>query len=142
MQIKDVMSTEVTFVAPSTPVMEVARRMRDADIGATPVIHDDKLVGMITDRDIVLRLVAEGVSIENALASDAMSPGILFCFEDDTVEHVLDNMGDHQVRRLPVVDRSQRLVGFVSLGDLSLTGRRKAAGEALLEISQPAQART
>jgi CBS domain-containing protein len=139
MQIKDVMSTRVTVVAPSTPVEEVARKMRDADIGATPVVHEDKLVGMVTDRDIVLRLIAEGVSIENAIASDAMSPGILFCFEDDPVERVLENMGEHQVRRLPVVDRDKRLVGVVSLGDLSLTGRRKAAGEALLEISQPAQ---
>jgi CBS domain-containing protein len=139
MQIKDVMTMDVTFVAPSTPIAEVARRMRDADIGATPVIDNDELVGMVTDRDIVLRLVAKGVNIETAIACDAMSRGILYCFADDSVERVLDDMGGHQVRRLPVLDRAKRLVGFVSLGDLSLTGRQKAAGEALLEISQPAQ---
>ena len=85
----------------------------------------------------IVRIVAEGMNVETATARDAMSPGILYCFADDSVEHVLDNMGDNQIRRLPVVNRDKRLVGVVSLGDLSLAGRRKAAGEALQEISQP-----
>jgi CBS domain-containing protein len=137
MQIKDVMTTDVSFVEPNTPIREIARRMREADIGSTPVIENGRLVGMVTDRDIIVRIVAEGMNVETAMARDAMSPGILYCFDDDTVEHVLDNMGDNQIRRLPVVDRDKRLVGVVSLGDLSLAGKRKAAGEALQEISQP-----
>lgn len=137
MKIKDVMTPDVSFVTPDTSILEIARKMRDGDIGSTPVIEDERLVGMVTDRDIVVRAIAEGGDIRIKTARDAMSPGILYCFEDDSVESVLDNMGDQQIRRLPVVDTEKRLVGVVSLGDLALSGKRKAAGEALKEISQP-----
>lgn len=137
MQIEDIMTADVSYVRPDTPILEIARKMRDADIGSTPVIEDDRLVGMVTDRDIVVRLIADGGDIGTKTARDAMSPGILYCFADDSVEAVLGNMGDRQIRRLPVVNRDKQLVGVVSLGDLSLTGRNKAAGEALQEISQP-----
>ena len=136
MKIRDVMTADVSFVGPETSILEIARKMRDADIGATPVVENDRLVGMVTDRDIVVRAVAEG-EIGSKTARDAMSPRILYCFEDDTVESVLENMGDQQIRRLPVVNRDKRLVGVVSLGDLALSGKRKSAGEALKEISQP-----
>lgn len=137
MKIKDLMTADVSFVAPDTSILEIARKMRDGDIGSTPVIEDERLVGMVTDRDIVVRAIAEGGDIRTKTARDAMSPGILYCFEEDSVESVLDNMGDQQIRRLPVVDTDKRLVGVVSLGDLALSGKRKAAGEALQEISQP-----
>ena len=137
MQIQDVMTADVSYVTPDTPILEIARKMRDADIGSTPVIEEERLIGMVTDRDIVVRAIADGGDIRLMTARDAMSPGIFYCFADDTVETVLDNMGDRQIRRLPVVNREKRLVGVVSLGDLSLTGKNKAAGEALLEISQP-----
>jgi len=132
------MTTDVSFFRPDTPILEIARKMRDADIGSTPVVDGDRLVGMVTDRDIVVRIVAEGADVQTAKARDAMSPGIRYCYDDESVEAVLENMGDQQVRRLPVVNRDKRLVGFISLGDLSLAGRHKAAGEALQEISQPA----
>ena len=137
MKIKDVMTTDVSFVAPTAPILEIARKMRDGDIGSTPVVEDEKLVGMVTDRDIVVRVIAEGGDVRTKTARDAMSPGILYCFADEDVEAVLENMGDQQIRRLPVVDRDKHLVGVVSLGDLALSGKRKAAGEALQEISQP-----
>ena len=137
MKIQDVMTADVSYVGPDTPILEIARKMRDGDIGSMPVVDDDRLIGMVTDRDIVVRVIAEGARVATATARDAMSPGILYCFDDDTVEHVLENMGDQQIRRLPVLNRDKRLVGFVSLGDLSLSGKRKAAGEALQEISQP-----
>lgn len=137
MKIHDLMTADVTYVRPDTPILEVARKMRDADIGSTPVVDEDRLIGMVTDRDIVLRVIALGVDPAAALARDAMSPGILYCYEDDSVESVLDNMGDQRIRRLPVVNSDKRLVGYVSLGDLSLSGKRRAAGEALQEISQP-----
>lgn len=137
MQIQDVMTADVSYVGPDTPILEIARKMRDADIGSTPVVEDERLVGMVTDRDIVVRAIAEGGDVRIKTARDAMSPGIFYCFADESVETVLDNMGDRQIRRLPVVNREKRLVGVVSLGDLSLTGKNKAAGEALLEISQP-----
>jgi len=137
MNIQDVMTTDVSFVTPDTPILEIARKMRDGDIGATPVVENDRLAGMVTDRDIVVRVIAEGGDIRTKTARDAMSPGILYCHAEDSVEAVLENMGDQQIRRLPVVDRDKRLVGVVSLGDLALSGKRKAAGEALQEISQP-----
>jgi CBS domain-containing protein len=137
MKINEVMTADVSYVRPDTPILEIARKMREADIGSTPVIENDRLVGMVTDRDIVVRIVAEGMATQTACARDAMSPGIFYCYEDDSVEEVLEKMGDQQIRRLPVVNREKRLVGVVSLGDLSLTGRRKQAGEALQEISQP-----
>ena len=137
MKINEVMTPDVSYVMPDTPILEIARKMREADIGSTPVLENDRLVGMVTDRDIVVRIVAEGTPTQTARARDAMSPGIFYCYEDDSVEDVLEKMGDQQIRRLPVVNRDKRLVGVVSLGDLSLTGRRKRAGEALQEISQP-----
>ena len=137
MQIQDVMTADVSFVGPDTPILEIARKMRDGDIGSTPVIENDRLAGIVTDRDIVVRVIAEGGDVRTKTARDAMSPGILYCYADDTVEAVLENMGGRQIRRLPVVDRDKRLVGVVSLGDLALSGKRKAAGEALQEISQP-----
>jgi CBS domain-containing protein len=138
MKIKDVMTPDVSFVGPQTQILEIARKMRDADIGSTPVVENDRLIGIVTDRDIVLRIVAEGRNPLAATARDAMSSGMLYCFDDDSVDDVLENMGDNQVRRLPVVNREKRLVGFVSLGDLSKAARGKATGEALKEISQPA----
>jgi CBS domain-containing protein len=137
MKIEEVMTPEVSYVGPDTPILEIARKMRDADIGSTPVIENDRLVGMVTDRDIVVRVVAEGRPTQTSTARDAMSPGILYCFDDESIEDVLEKMGGQQIRRLPVVNRDKRLVGVVSLGDLSLTGKRKRAGEALQEISQP-----
>ena len=137
MRIQDVMTADVSFVRPDTPILEIARKMRDGDIGATPVVEDERLVGMVTDRDVVVRVIAEGGDVRTKTARDAMSPGILYCFVDESVEAVLENMGDQRIRRLPVVDRDKRLVGVVSLGDLALSGQRKAAGEALQEISQP-----
>ena len=110
--------------------------MRDADIGSLPVIDDDRLIGMVTDRDIVVRVVAEGAEIATATARGAMSPGILYCFEDDTVEQVLENMGDRQIRRLPVVE-NDRLVGIVSIGDIAVKeGRDSRTGDTLQSISE------
>ena len=131
------MTADVSFVGPDTPILEIARKMRDGDIGSTPVIENDRLAGIVTDRDIVVRVIAEGGDVRTKTARDAMSPGILYCYADDSVEAVLENMGGRQIRRLPVVDSDKRLVGVVSLGDLALSGKRKAAGEALQEISQP-----
>jgi CBS domain-containing protein len=138
MKIQEVMTPDVSYVGPDTPILEIARKMRDADIGSTPVVDQDRLIGMVTDRDIVVRVVAEGRPTQTSTARDAMSPGVLYCFDDEPIEDVLEKMGDQQIRRLPVVNRDKRLVGVVSLGDLSLSGKRKAAGEALQEISQPA----
>jgi CBS domain-containing protein len=135
MKIKDVMTHDVSFVTPDTAVTEIARRMRDDDIGSVPVVENDRMIGMVTDRDIVVRCVASG-SLEGATARTTMSPRVLYCYEDQSVNEILENMAEQQVRRMPVVDRDKRLVGVVSIGDLSQKSQRKA-GESLKEISQP-----
>ncbi len=113
--------------------------MRQHDVGSIPIGENDQLIGMVTDRDIVVRIVAEGGDLDSATARQAMSPRILYCYEDETVTDVLKNMGDNQVRRLPVISREKRLVGVVSLGDLSQAAETPAGG-ALKEISEPAAA--
>jgi CBS domain-containing protein len=136
MNVGQVMTRDVSWVTPEARLPEIARRMRSEDIGSVPVAQDDRLVGMVTDRDIVLRAVAEGGDMERVTARQVMSTGqVLYCYEDESVDHVLENMGDNQVRRLPVVNRDKRLVGIVSLGDLS-RAKDAAAGDALREISQ------
>lgn len=136
MQIRDAMTKGVRVARPDAPVMELARRMRDEDIGSIPVAENDKLIGMVTDRDIVTRCVAETGDVSQVRARDVMSPKVLYCFEDDAVVDVLANMREQQVRRLPVVNRDKRLVGVVSIGDLSQI-EAKSAGSALQGISRP-----
>ena len=136
MNVRDVMSTAVVVMAPESGLGDIARKMRDEDIGSIPIAENDRLVGMVTDRDIVIRALAAGADMSTLDARSVMSPQILYCREDQTVEEVLANMGDRQVRRLPVVDRDKRLVGMISLGDLS-RAKAKKAGDALKDISQP-----
>lgn len=135
MKIKDVMTQDVRFVTPETPLSEIARQMRDEDIGVVPVVENDRMIGMVTDRDIVVRCVAAG-NMETATARTAMSPRVLYCYDDQSVNEILENMSEQQVRRMPVVNRDKRLVGVVSIGDLSQKSQRKA-GESLKGISQP-----
>jgi CBS domain-containing protein len=103
-------------VSPDTPISEAAKKMRDRDIGSVLVGSEDKLVGIVTDRDIVIRSLAQNGSQK---VQDVMTPKVLYCFEDDTIESVSENFAKNQVHRLPVLDRNKRLVGVVSLGDLS-----------------------
>lgn len=138
MQIKDVMTEKVDLVNPATMLADAARKMRDQDIGALPVGEGDQLVGMITDRDITVRAIAEGKDPKGTPVREAMSDRLLYCFEDQSSEEVAANMGRLQVRRLPVMNRDKRLVGIVSLGDLSAAGGDKEAGEALGRISEAA----
>ncbi len=135
MQVKEIMTPRVSFVGPETPIAEIAQRMRDEDIGSVPVAEGDRLVGMVTDRDIVIRAVAEGADTRDTRARDVMSPKILYCMEEQSIDEVLENMGEQQVRRLPVLNADKRLVGVVSLGDLSQAAARRAGG-ALKEISE------
>jgi CBS domain-containing protein len=135
MQISEVMTENVRYVNPNTAIREIAKEMRDHDFGSLPIADQDRLIGMVTDRDIVVRGIAQGLDA-TATASQVMSPNVLYCFEDDTVEDVLKNMGANQVRRLPVVNRAKRLVGVVSLGDLSKAANQNPTAGALKKISQ------
>jgi CBS domain-containing protein len=121
-RVRDVMTRDVLTVGPDWILADIARLMRDENLGALPVAEEDELVGIITDRDLVIRGLADGFANATALrARDVMSGSLLYCFEDQTVEDALQNMGDRQVRRLPVVDRDKRLVGMVSFTDLTRT---------------------
>lgn len=136
MRVADCMTQDVRIAHPEQTIQEAARAMAAIDAGCLPVGENDRLVGMITDRDIAVRAVAEGRGPE-AKVGDVMSAEVLYCFEDEDAEDVLQNMGDLQIRRLPVLNRDKRLVGIVSLSDLA-TGRGKPrAGETLHQIAQP-----
>jgi CBS domain-containing protein len=136
MKVKDAMTSDVCLANPDMSICEAACLMADSDIGTLPVGDGDRLVGMITDRDIAIRAVAQGKSPDTPVR-DVMSKEILYCFEDETTEHVARNMGDQKVRRLPVLDRKKRLVGIVSVGDLALSTKANVTGQAVAGISRP-----
>jgi CBS domain-containing protein len=119
MKIQEMMKGDVKTVTRDTPIKKVAATMRDSDIGSVLVVDHDKLVGVVTDRDIVVRGLATRADLGKTTAKDVMSPKVYYCFDDQSVDEVLENMGDVQMRRLAVVDRNKSLVGIVSLSDLS-----------------------
>jgi CBS domain-containing protein len=118
MKVKDVMHRGATWMDPETPVSELAKMMRDQDIGAIPIGEDDKLVGMVTDRDIVCRGLANGGDCETLTARDVMTKPIVYCRTEEDVEEALQIMEKNRVRRLPVINEKKRLVGILTLGDL------------------------
>jgi CBS domain-containing protein len=139
MRISEIMSRDVAIAAPSDSIQKVAQRMAEIDAGFIPVGEKDRLVGMITDRDIVIRAVAKGKTPGKCVARDVMSPDVKYCYEDETLEDAARNMATLQVKRLPVLNRDKRLVGIVSLGDLACEPEAdEQSKEALLGISQPA----
>jgi CBS domain-containing protein len=131
MKISEIMTHEVETVSPNETLQDAAKRMASLDAGALPVGENDQLIGMI--RDIAVRGVARGKGPE-AKVRDVMTDEVKYCFDDQDVNEIASNMAEIQVRRLPVVNRSKRLVGIISLADLSLT---RGAGHALRGISQP-----
>ncbi|ANL66114.1 CBS domain-containing protein [Rhizobium phaseoli] len=135
MKVSNCMTTDVQITDPDQTLREVAEVMGRLDAGALPVAENDRLVGMITDRDIAIRGVAKGKG-PDAKVRDVMSTDVKYCFDDEDLEDVLHNMGDLQVRRLPVLNRSKRLVGIISLGDLAMKGETMETGRALSGISQ------
>ena len=137
MKISELMTSNVQTVQPEQPIREAARFMLSEDAGAMPVCDGERLVGMVTDRDIAVRGVAEGLGPDTPVR-DVMTGEALFCWEDDDVDDVAAKMSDAQVRRFPVVSRDDnRLVGIVSLGDLSQADHDEAAQAALEGITEP-----
>jgi len=137
MKVSDAMTRDVRIANPNETIQDAAKMMSDVDAGVLPVGENDRLVGMITDRDIALRGVAQGKGPQT-LVREVMTDHVHYCFEDEDTDDVARKMADSQVRRLPVLNRDKRLVGILSLGDLA-TSREGAddAGEALSEISRP-----
>ena len=135
-KVSEIMSANVRVIQPQETLRSAALLMQELDVGALPVCNGKRLLGMLTDRDIIVRGVAEGLPPEEACVSDVMSPEVLFCTGDQDTEQVILLMGEQQVRRLPVVDQDRNLVGIVSLGDLAV--RQSApVDRAVREISQP-----
>ena len=134
--ISEIMTTDVKVLSPDNDLQKAAQLMRDEDIGAIPICNGKKLVGMITDRDIVIRALADGKSPSEVKVSEIMTDQIMWCFEDQTVGEVLQEMGNQQIRRVPVITRDMDLCGIVSLGDLAI--RDHANTDPTLEkISSP-----
>jgi len=136
MKISELMTTEVETVSADQTAREAASFMLRADAGSIPVCEGDKVIGMITDRDIAVRGVAEGRGPDTPV-SELMSDGIVCAHEDDDVQAVAQRMSEEQVRRMPVVDGEDRLVGIVSLGDLARETAGESAHEALEGVSAP-----
>jgi CBS domain-containing protein len=139
MQVQDVMTRDVTMAAPETTLQRAACLMSEQDIGVLPVAENDRLVGMLTDRDIAVRAVAQGKG-PDARVADVMTRDVKYCFCDQDLEEVTDNMADIQLRRLPVLDRDKRLVGILALGDIATSDDIECASEALAGISRPGTA--
>ena len=135
MKVAEAMSRDVRVANPDQSICEVACSMAEIDAGAIPVGEDDRLVGMITDRDIAVRAVAAGKGPDTPVR-EVMTQDVKYCFEDESLDHVAKNMAEQRVRRLPVLNRDKRLVGILSLGDLALAEDEKVAGEAVKGVSQ------
>ena len=136
MQVQEIMTRGAEVIDPNNTIRDAAKKMRADNIGALPVGENDRLIGMVTDRDIVVRAVAENRSAANTAVRDVISEHIYYCFDDDDVEDAARKMAEHQVRRLPVLNRDKRLVGVLALADLGRSGAT-AAQMALGGVSQP-----
>lgn len=136
MRVSEAMTRDVTVASPDDTLQQAASAMAALDAGVLPVGENDRLVGMLTDRDIAVRAVAQGMGPETSVR-EVMSEEVKYCFEDEDLETVTQNMGDIQLRRLPVLNRDKRLVGIVSLGDIATNSGDTLAGQALSGISQP-----
>jgi CBS domain-containing protein len=143
MRVADVMTHGVECARPLDTVDRVASRMRDLNVGSLPVCGDDeRLEGIVTDRDITVRAVSSGSDPRGTRIRDVMTPTLVYCFDDQDISEAVELMEEHQIRRLIVLDRNKRLVGIVSLGDLAVrTGDDRLSGEALEQVSEPAEPR-
>lgn len=134
-KVKEAMHEGVEWVTPQTPLKEVARLMRDHDIGAIPIGENDRLIGIVTDRDIVCRALANGKDLKSLTARDVMSKGIICCRADENLDEAARTMELKQVRRLPVLDANKRMVGMLALGDLSNSAEQEVSAEVLQSVS-------
>jgi CBS domain-containing protein len=140
MQIKDIMTKNPEVIAPDAPLQEAAEKMDSLNVGSLPVCDGQKLLGMITDRDIVVRATARGGDSSSTAVRDVMSRDVVYCYEDDDVAQAALVMEDKQIRRLPIMSRDNRLVGILALGDLAVDAQyEKLHGEVTHEVSKPAK---
>ena len=139
MKIREIMTPDAQCVGPEETLVDAAALMRQLDVGVLPVCNEGDVVGMITDRDIAIRAVAEARPPTTTRVREIMSPGSVFVYEDQDVDEVVEVLEKHQIRRAPVMSRERRLVGIVSLGDIAVDASAALSGEALKCVSQPAE---
>jgi CBS domain-containing protein len=138
-QVKDVMTRDVEIISPNDSLKDAAEKMRTLNVGPLPVCDGDRLKGIITDRDIVVRAVSQGMDPNNTRVSQAMTDELEYVYEDEDISNVARKMKDEQIRRILVVNRDKRLMGIVSLGDLAEAMSTEEAGKTLESISEPSQ---
>ena len=137
MKVREIMTTNVECLGPMTNAIELSHRMKTLDVGFLPICENDRLIGTVTDRDIVIRGIAEGRDIKTCTAREIMTQEVFWCFEDDDVKDVTEKMSDKEVRRMLILNEDKRLVGVVSLGDISKV-EEKGSGKALKDITEAA----
>ena len=135
MKVKQAMHKGVTWVDPQTSVEQLARLMQEHDIGAIPIGENDRLIGMVTDRDIVCRCIAAGLDPKNATVRDVMTEGIVFCLDEQELDDAARIMETKKVRRLPVINGKKRMTGILILGDVYHTGAHYLSGEVMHGVS-------
>ena len=135
MQVREAMHSGVEWVEPDAPVSTVAQKMRDLDVGAIPVCEKDKLVGIVTDRDITCRAVAKGADLATLTVGDVMTEGVVYCRDTEELDDAIRIMEDKQIRRMPAIDDKKRMVGMLSLGDVSHAASQQLTGEVLKAVS-------
>jgi CBS domain-containing protein len=134
-KIKDVMHVGVETHAPNTPIATIAKTMKTKDVGAVPIVENDRIVGIVTDRDITVRALADGPDISKVTAKDIMTKDVVSCQETDTPTAAERLMASKRIRRLPVLDKNERLVGMVALGDISHAVSEELSGKLVKAVS-------
>lgn len=135
MKVKNAMHKKAEWVSPETPIAQVAKKMKDLDIGSLPVGENDRLIGMITDRDIACRSFSDGGNVSRLTARDVMSKGIIYCTDSEELEDAVRLMEQKKIRRLPVINEKKRMVGMLTLGDVSHAASREMSGEVIAAVS-------
>ena len=136
--LKEIMTSTVDVISRETNAAEAALKMKYLNVGAIPVCDGERLCGMVTDRDLVVRVVAKGLDPKQVHVSEATSSEVFFCYEDEDLEKASQVMAQKQIRRLPILSRGKKLVGIVSLGDLAVRGKdAQTSGIVLEQVSRP-----
>ncbi|MBL6952159.1 MAG: CBS domain-containing protein [Alphaproteobacteria bacterium] len=135
MQVREAMHAEAEWIRPDAPVTDVARIMRDLDIGAVPVCEEDRLIGIITDRDITCRAVAADVDLSQLMARDVMTKEVIYCRDTEDLQDAIHLMEDKRIRRAPVINDEKKIVGMLSIGDISHAASQAISGEIIKAVS-------
>jgi CBS domain-containing protein len=138
MQIREIMTRDVVTIHPEASLTEAAQRMNERDVGMLPVCEDNQVIGIVTDRDITIRAIAEGLDPNETQVREIMTPEVVYCIETEDVQDAVESMENRQIRRIVVLTHTQHLVGVLSIGDVAVdTGNQQLAGEVLQKVSEP-----